>query len=73
MMLFSFGFFAYFLFFYVQDFKISPYRNILLVAATLFIVGLQFFVFALMADMIRTNRRLIEDQMYTIRKEKYKK
>jgi len=73
MMLFSFGFFAYFLFFYVQDFKISPYRNILLVAATLFVVGLQFFVFALIADMVRTNRKLIEDQMYTIRKEKYKK
>lgn len=73
MMLFSFGFFFYFLFFYFQEFKISPFRNILLVAATLFIVGLQFFVFALMADMIRTNRKLIEDQMYTIRKEKYKK
>ncbi|OGI29680.1 MAG: hypothetical protein A2288_02035 [Candidatus Moranbacteria bacterium RIFOXYA12_FULL_44_15] len=69
----SLGFFMYFLFFYFQDFKVSPYRNIILVAVTLFVVGLQFFVFALMADMIRTNRRLIEDQTYLIRKQKYKR
>lgn len=66
----SLSFFAYF---YFQDFKISPYRNYLLLAIALFLVGLQFLVFALVADMIKTNRKLTEDLMYMIRKEKYEK
>lgn len=62
-----------FLFFYFQDFKISPYRNYLLFSAVIFLIGLQFFVFALIADMIKSNRKLTEDLMYLIKKEKYKK
>jgi glycosyltransferase involved in cell wall biosynthesis len=73
MMILSVGFIIYFFFLYFQDFKISPYRNVLIFAITLFVVGLQFFVFALMADMIKTNRKLTEDQMYLFKKEKYKK
>ncbi len=65
--------FGIFLFFYFQDFKISPYRNYLLISGLTFLVGLQFTVFALMADMIRTSRRLTEDQTYAYRKEKYDK
>jgi glycosyltransferase involved in cell wall biosynthesis len=65
--------FAVFLGFYFQDYKITPFRNYLLVAITLFLVGLQLLVFALVADMIRSNRRLTEDLMYQIKKEKYKK
>ncbi len=73
MILASLCFFGYFLFFYFQDFKVSPYRNIILLAVTLFLIGLQFFVFALIADMIKSNRKLTEDQMYLMRKEKYSK
>ena len=69
----SLGFFGYFAYSYFQDFKISPYRNYLLVAITLLMVGLQFLVFALIADMIRNNRKLEEELMYQWKKDKYKK
>ncbi|QQS15567.1 MAG: glycosyltransferase [Candidatus Moraniibacteriota bacterium] len=54
--------------FYVQDFKISPYRNYLFFSALFFIIGLQFVVFALLADMVKSNRRLIEEQLYLTKK-----
>ena len=73
MIIFSLVLTFYFLFFYFQDFKVTPYRNLLILSITLFLVGLQFFVFALIADMIKSNRKLTEDMMYLIRKEKYKK
>lgn len=62
-----------FLCFYLQDFKISPYRNYLLFSIVTLLIGLQFFVFALIADMIKSNRKLTEDLMYLMKKEKYKK
>lgn len=73
LILFSLGFLFYFAVMYFQDFKITPYRNILVLAITLFLIGLQFFVFALIADMIKSNRKLTEDMMYLVKKEKYKK
>lgn len=73
MIVISLGFFAYFFFLYFQDFKVTPYRNILLTAAVLLIVGIQFLVFAFLADMIKSARKLIEDQAHTIRKMRYKK
>lgn len=71
LMFISFGLFSAFLFHYFQDWKITPYRNYLISALATFVIGLQFFVFALMADMIKTNRRLTEDMMYFAKKEKY--
>lgn len=65
--------FAAFLMLYFQDFKISPYRNYLLFSAITFLIGLQFTVFAFIADMIKSNRKLTEDLMYQVRKERYKK
>ena len=65
--------FAYFLYLYFQEFKITPFRNYIVFAIVLFLVGLQFLVFALIADMIKSNRKLTEDQMYLFKKEKYKK
>lgn len=65
--------FCVFLGFYVQDFKISPYRNYLFFSAIFFIVGLQFVVFALLADMVKSNRRLIEEQLYLLKKSHYTK
>lgn len=66
-------FFGIFLFMYTQEFKITPYRNYLLVSIATFLVGLQFLVFALIADMIKTSRKLTEDQMYFFKSERYKK
>lgn len=65
--------FVVFLFFYVQDLKVTPYRNWLLLSSVLFLIGLQFMVFALIADMIKSSRKLTEDLMYFMKKEKYKK
>ena len=61
-----------FLCFYFQNFKISPYRNYLLFSIVTLLIGLQFFVFALIADMIKSSRKLTEDLMYLAKKEKYK-
>lgn len=65
--------FIAFLGFYFQDFKISPYRNYLFFSAISFVIGLQFVVFALLADMVKSNRRLIEEQMYLMKKTHYTK
>ncbi|QQS61498.1 MAG: glycosyltransferase family 2 protein [Candidatus Moraniibacteriota bacterium] len=73
MMLIAVSIFLVFLFFYFQEFKITPYRNWLLFSFALFVVGLQFTVFAFIADMIRSSRRLTEDLLYRIKKEHYKK
>ncbi len=64
--------FVVFLFFYLQEFKISPYRNYLLLSVVFLLIGLQFIIFALIADMIKANRKLTEDQMYLMRKERYR-
>lgn len=73
LILIALGVFIGFLFFYFQDFKVSPYRNYLLFSAVTFLVGLQFVVFALIADMIKTSRKLTEDLMYQMKKERYSK
>lgn len=66
-------FFIYFGVMYFQTLKITPFRNILLLAITLLLVGIQFLIFAFIADMIKSNRKLTEEQMYLMKKEKYKK
>jgi glycosyltransferase involved in cell wall biosynthesis len=62
-----------FLIYYFSHFKVSPFRTWLALAVVLLLVGIQLFVFALIADMIKTNRKLTEDQAYFAKKEKYKK
>lgn len=73
LILVSLAVFIGFLFFYFQDFKVSPYRNYLLFSAVTFLVGLQFVVFALIADMIKSSRKLTEDLMYQMKKDRYQK
>jgi glycosyltransferase involved in cell wall biosynthesis len=73
LILMSFFVFAIFLILYVPDLRITPYRNYLMTSIVLFLIGLQFLVFALIADMIKTNRQLTEETMYRIRKQKYNK
>jgi len=62
-----------FLIFYFQAFQISPYKNYIFLGTILFLVGMQLVVFALIADMIKSNRKLTEDQTYLMKKEKYKR
>ena len=65
--------FAIFLFdYFMSGFKITPFRNYLIFGIALFLVGLQFVVFALVADMIKSNRQLTEEFMYQWKKAKYK-
>jgi len=73
MIIMSVIFLFYFFTLYFQDLKITPYRNILLFSLTIFVIGLQFFVFALIADMIKSNRKLTEDMIYLQKRERYKK
>lgn len=65
--------FLYFFWDYFQNFQITPFRNVILLAVTLLLVGIQFLVFALIADMIKNTRKITEDQMYLLRKQKYRK
>jgi len=73
MMLAALAVFCVFLYHYFLTFQITTYRNYIFLSVILFFIGLQFWVFALIADMIKTNRNLTEEQLYFIRKEKYKK
>lgn len=61
-----------FLIYYFSHFKVSPFRTWLMLGGVLLLVGIQLLVFALIADMIKTNRKLTEDQMYFMKKEKYR-
>jgi glycosyltransferase involved in cell wall biosynthesis len=67
-----FGFIV-FLFLYAQSLKITPYRNYLWFSGATFFIGLQFFVFALIADTIRSSRRLTEEVLYQMKKDRYTK
>jgi glycosyltransferase involved in cell wall biosynthesis len=69
----SFLVLTYFFTLYFQEFKVTQYRNYLILGITLFLIGLQLLVFAFIADMIKSNRRLTEDMMYMLKKEHYKK
>lgn len=62
-----------FLIYYLVHFKVSPFRTWLMLGGVLLLAGIQLLVFALIADMIRSNRKLTEEQMYLFKKEKYKK
>lgn len=58
---------------YFQDFKITPYRNYIIFSSISIFMGIQLTIFALIADMIKSNRRIEEEIMYQLKKEKYKK
>ncbi len=70
-MMASFATFAVFLILYLPDLHVTPYRNYLFTSIALLLIGMQFLIFALIADMIKSNRQLTEDMMYQIKKQKY--
>ncbi len=51
--------------------KVTPYINYLLFASVTGLVGIQLLVFAFIADMIKSSRKLTEELMYQMKKEKY--
>lgn len=53
--------------------KVTPYLNYLLTSSVMFIIGIQLVIFAFIADMIKSNRKLTEDLTYQMKKERYKK
>lgn len=53
--------------------KVTPYLNYLLFASVTSLVGIQLLVFAFIADMIKSSRKLTEDLAYSIKKDKYRK
>ncbi len=66
-------FFSIFIYLYLPELQITPYRNHLLVSIAFFLVGLQFIVFALLADMTKTNRQISEDMIYQERLKRWNK
>lgn len=58
---------------YFQDFKISPYLNIIAFSSVALLLGIQLIIFALIADMIRSNRQINEELLYLRKKDKYEK
>lgn len=67
------GFIGFFIQYLSHDFKVTPYLNYLLFASVTSLVGIQLLVFAFIADMIKSSRKLTEDLAYFIKKEKYQK
>ncbi len=67
------GFVAFLVHYFGSGFKVTPYLNYLLSSSVLFIIGIQLLIFAFIADMIKSNRKLTEDLMYQLKKERYTK
>lgn len=67
------GFLTFLVQYFSSGFKVTPYLNYLLSSSILFIIGIQLLIFAFIADMIKSNRKLTEDLMYQLKKERYQK
>lgn len=67
------SFLAFLIQYLTHDFKVTPYLNYLLFTSVTFLVGIQLLIFAFVADMIKSNRKLTEDLMYQLKKERYQK
>ncbi len=63
--------FAIFFYNYFQDFKITPFLNYFIFSSVTLLIGIQLLIFALIADMIKTNRQLTEELMYQRKKDRY--
>lgn len=59
--------------YFSHDFKVTPYLNYLLFTSVTALIGIQLLIFAFIADMIKSSRRLTEDLMYQMKKEKYQR
>ncbi len=58
---------------YLPEMQFEANRNYLFTSIALFLIGLQFVIFALIADMVKNSRILTEELLYKERKKLYKK
>jgi len=58
---------------YIQGFTSLPFSITIIFSAISMLFGIQLVVFALIADMIKTNRQLTEEMFYQWKKDKYDK
>lgn len=65
--------FLLFLIHYFETFKITPYINYIVFSSISMFFGIQLLIFALIADMVKSNRQLTEEFMYQWKKDKYDK
>lgn len=65
------GFFIFLVQYLTSGLKVTPYLNYLISSSMMFIIGIQLLIFAFIADMIKSSRKLSEDMMYTLKKDKY--
>jgi glycosyltransferase involved in cell wall biosynthesis len=67
------GFLVFLVNYFAGDFKIRPFLNYVIFASISMLLGIQLLIFALIADMIKSNRQLTEEQFYQWKKDKYEK
>ncbi|MEP7162639.1 MAG: glycosyltransferase family 2 protein [Candidatus Moraniibacteriota bacterium] len=67
MLVLAIFFFKYF----THDFKVTPFLNYLLFSSVTFLIGMQLLIFAFIADMIKSNRKLTEEGLYLQKIQKY--
>ncbi|HLN18847.1 MAG TPA: glycosyltransferase family 2 protein [Patescibacteria group bacterium] len=67
------GFLVFAVNYFAADFKITPFLNYVVFSAICMLLGIQLLIFALIADMIKTNRQLTEEMFYQWKKDKYDK
>lgn len=67
------SFLAFLVQYFSHDFKVTPYLNYILFTSVTALIGIQLLIFAFIADMIKSNRKLAEDILYRMKKEKYQK
>lgn len=67
------SFLAFLVQYLTHDFKVTPYLNYLLFTSVTALIGIQLLIFAFIADMIKSSRKLTEDLMYQMKKERYSK
>ena len=63
--------YGWFLIHYFQNFKISPFLNYIIFSSLFLLLGIQLLIFALIADMIKSNRKITEELSYQNKKNKY--
>lgn len=67
------SFLAFLVQYFSHGFKVTPYLNYILFTSVTALIGIQLLIFAFIADMIKSNRKLAEDILYRMKKEKYQK
>jgi glycosyltransferase involved in cell wall biosynthesis len=63
--------YGWFLHNYFQELKITPFINYIIFSSLFLLLGIQLLIFALVADMIKSNRKITEELSYQNKKSKY--